>query len=136
MKHRQHTTDATINLTPMIDVVFLLVIFFMVGSRMDSGDNGVAVTVPGAGDMRAMSRLPDRRLVDVSAGGSVALDGRSITLDELTSTLRRQHQDYPALRVAVRGDDNSSLQQIDLVMRRISSAGVQHIDLSARGQQR
>lgn len=135
-RHRERTEDATINLTPMIDVVFLLVIFFMVGSKMDAGKSGVQVNMPAAGDLRAMSRLPDQRIVDVTAAGEIRLDGQVMTVGELTQTLRQQRMSYPDLRVAVRGDGNSSLAQVADVMRQISSAGVQQMDLSAKPARR
>ncbi|MEM6364639.1 MAG: biopolymer transporter ExbD [Planctomycetota bacterium] len=131
-RHRQSGTDATISLTPMIDVVFLLVIFFMVGNRMDAGSAGVEVSLPGAGAMQAMSRLPDRKVVEVTASGDIQLDGQIVTPEQLTQTLRQQRSAYPDLRVAVRGEGDSSLQLVADVMRRISSAGVQQMDLATK----
>ena len=49
---RQRSEDATINLTPMIDVVFLLVIFFMVGSKFSEAESRIKVNVPSVGEMR------------------------------------------------------------------------------------
>jgi len=136
MRRHQTTEDASINLTPMIDVVFLLVIFFMVGSRFDSGSSGVQVNVPGAGDFRSLSRLPDERIIEVGVGGRVRLDGQLVTMDQLTDTLRQQRQDYPGLRVAVRGDGDSSFQQVAEVLQRVSAAGVEQMGIAVRGLRR
>ena len=67
---RQRSEDATINLTPMIDVVFLLVIFFMVGSKLDNGESHLQVNVPSVGQMNSMARLPDERIVEFTAEGT------------------------------------------------------------------
>ena len=66
---RVKAEDVTINLTPMIDVVFLLVIFFMVGSKFSEAESRINVQVPSVGEMRSLSRTPDERVVEVTADG-------------------------------------------------------------------
>ncbi|SMP53003.1 biopolymer transport protein ExbD [Neorhodopirellula lusitana] len=132
MRKRQDSEAATINLTPMIDVVFLLVIFFMVGSKFDNGDSGVQVNVPGTGDMKSMARLPDERIVEVTATGSITLDGTSVTGDQLTQTLKTQREAYPSLKVAVRGEQNSSFAQVAEVLQRVRAAGVQQMGVATK----
>lgn len=120
----------------MIDIVFLLVIFFMVGSRLDASGSGVQVNVPGAGDLRSMSRQPDEKLIEVAADGSIRLEGESVSPDQLTATLVQWRQSYPALQVAVRGDGNSSFQRVAEVMQRVSAAGVRQMGVAASGMKR
>lgn len=128
----QKAEDVTINLTPMIDVVFLLVIFFMVGSKFSEAESRIKVSVPSVGQMRSMARTPDERVVVVSPDGSVALDGVSMTLPELKSTLAAQHANYPGLKVAVRGDGASSFQTIAEVLQTVRSSGVQQMGIAAK----
>lgn len=132
MRRRPNPEAATINLTPMIDVVFLLVIFFMVGSKFDSAENRLQVNVPGVGDMRSIARLPDERIVEVNAAGTLTLDGEIVTPDQLTDTLRSQHDAYPALKVAVRGDAASSFAQVAEVLQMIRSAGVEQMGIATK----
>lgn len=132
MRRRPNPEAATINLTPMIDVVFLLVIFFMVGSKFDNGESRVQVNVPGVGDMRSMARLPDERIVEVTADGSISLDGNLVTPDQLTATLRSQHDAYPALKVAVRGDASSSFDSVAAVLQMVRSAGVEQMGIATK----
>lgn len=132
MRRRSNPEAATINLTPMIDVVFLLVIFFMVGSKFDNGENRVQVNVPGVGDMRSMARLPDERIVEVAADGSISLDGNVVTPGQLTATLRSQHAAYPALKVAVRGDASSSFERVADVLQMVRSAGVEQMGIATK----
>ncbi|PHQ31927.1 ExbD/TolR family protein [Rhodopirellula bahusiensis] len=131
MKRNRGTEDATINLTPMIDVVFLLVIFFMVSSKMDSSDSGVQVNVASA-DMQSMARTPDQRIVEVRNDGSLLLDGTPMSSEQLTKTLKQQRSVYPGLQVSVRGDSDSSLHHVVKVMRQIELAGVQKMGVSER----
>ena len=129
---RQKSEDVTINLTPMIDVVFLLVIFFMVGSKFSEAESRIKVSVPSVGQLRSISRTPDERVVVVAPDGTVTLDGVQVTLPELKATLAAQHASYPALKVAVRGDGASSFQSIAEVLQTVRSSGVQQMGIAAK----
>lgn len=132
MIRRSTPETATINLTPMIDVVFLLVIFFMVGSRFDDGSSAVEVSVPSAGELRSMARLPDERVVEFTAAGTLTLDGATVSPDQLTEILRSQHTSYPALKVAVRADESIPYGQVNEVFQRVRASGVQQIGVTSK----
>jgi len=133
---REKTEEATINLTPMIDVVFLLVIFFMVGSKFSEAESRINVNVPSVGELRSITRAPDERIVVVDNNGSVTLDNSVVTIDQLTQTLSEQHASYPSLRVAVRGDGASSFQKVAEVLHAVRSSGVEQVGLSAKSAHR
>ncbi len=129
---RQTSEEITINLTPMIDVVFLLVIFFMVGSKFSESESRIQVNVPSVAEMRSIARIPDERIVDIAADGSLTLDGGAVTASQLTMTLRDQHASYPALKVAVRGDSDVPFQRIAEVLQAVRSSGVEQMGIAAR----
>ncbi len=133
---RQPTEEITINLTPMIDVVFLLIIFFMVGSKFSEAESRIKVNVPSVAEMRSMARVPDERVVDVAPDGSVTLDGTIVSTEELIANLRTQHDSYPALKVAVRGDGESSFQRIAEVLQAVRASGVEQMGIAARRNMR
>lgn len=133
---RQRNEEATINLTPMIDVVFLLVIFFMVGSKFSEAESRIKVDVPMAGQLRAIAREPDERVVAVLADGTLSLDDEPVTLAQLTERLRTEHQNYPGLRVAVRGEATGSLQQTVEVLHAVRISGVEQIGISTQRMRR
>ncbi|QDV63608.1 MULTISPECIES: ExbD/TolR family protein [Crateriforma] len=133
MPKRSRSEDATINLTPMIDVVFLLVIFFMVGSKFSESESRVNVNVAGAADMQAISRLPDKRIVDVAGDGSVTLDGQMVAPDQLYQSLQEQFAVYPGLRVLVRAERNAPFDVVDQILRTIRNSGIANINLAAKG---
>lgn len=129
---RQTSEEITINLTPMIDVVFLLLIFFLVGSRFSESESRIDVNVPSVAEMRSMARVPDERIVEVAPDGNLMLDGQSVSTEQLIATLRQQHAVYPALRVAVRGDGESSFQRIAEVLQAVRASGVEQMGIAAR----
>ena len=129
---QERAEDATINLTPMIDIVFLLVIFFMVGSKFSEAESRINVNVPSVGEMRSIARVPDERVVIVANDGTVTLDDTPMAIDQLAATLKQQHDAYPKLKVAVRGDGESSFQRIAEVLHAVRSSGVEQMGLSAK----
>ena len=133
---RKTTEDASINLTPMIDVVFLLVIFFMVGSEFSEAESRIEVNVPNISEMQAITRIPDERVVGISIEGLITLDDQIVTIQELTDRLRVDHANYPDLRVAVRVEASGSLQQTVEVLHAVRSSGVEKIGISTQRMQR
>ncbi|KAA5543608.1 biopolymer transporter ExbD [Roseiconus nitratireducens] len=124
--------DVTINLTPMIDVVFLLVIFFMVGTKFSESESRIKVSVPSVGRMNAISRVPDERVIEVTADGKILLDGQTIDVDQLAESLRQQHANYPDLKVAVRGDGSSSFQRVAEVLHVVRQSGIEQLGIAAK----
>jgi len=133
---RQKTEDATINLTPMIDVVFLLVIFFLVGSEFSEAESKIPVNVPTAGQMQAITRGPDELLVEISIDDSVSLNGDAMTLDNLNAQLKDYHTNYPDVKVIVRGEATGSLQRTVEVLQAVRRSGIQNIGISTKRMNR
>ena len=104
-----------INLTRMIDIVFLLIIFFMVStkfSELNEVERDLAINVPAVSDATALTAAPNKRLVEVSRDGSIKLDQHAVTLSELKSKLFAAKQQYPKLGVVIRGDGHGAYHRI------------------------
>ena len=104
------------NLTPMIDVVFLLLVFFMLASRFGT-EYAVPLSVAGSGT--AYSGPP--RLVDLTAEG-LRLNGIAITPEALTQALQSL-TDSPTDAIILRAGDGADLQALVVVMDRLTAAG-------------
>jgi len=135
-RRRSISDDSSVNLTPMIDVVFLLLIFFMVGSHFGDPEGRIDVTVPGVGELRSMAREPDERLVEVTGGGMITLDKNAVTEQQLAEQLRYAFSQYPDVKVAVRGDGDASFQRVAEVLQVIRSTGVKQMGIAARSTNR
>jgi biopolymer transport protein ExbD len=128
--------DVSINLTPMIDVVFLLVIFFMVGSKFSDAESHIKVDLPQVGAMRSITRTPDSRTVSIRADGTVALDDVAMPLASVTQTLRAQASQYPDLKVAVRGEADMKHQSFMEALHAVEAAGITKLEIATRPMQR
>lgn len=121
-----------LNLTSMIDVVFLLIIFFMLGTRFAEAERKITLQVPQVADNRALPAAPDRHAVNVYQDGEITLDGRTVTLVELTAQLTADRQRDPDLAVNVRGDATTNLQHFAEVLNACKQAGVLEISMGVK----
>jgi biopolymer transport protein ExbD len=118
-----------INLTPMIDVVFLLIIFFMVGTQFNQQERQVDIQLPGVGTLNPMMPKPQNREVQISASGAAFLDGQPVTVLDLTRRLTEMRRQYPELSIAVRADAESRHKDLVPVYGAIKKAGVMNMSV-------
>src|SRR5262245_27891346 len=92
----------TLNLTSLIDVLFLLIMFFMLGTKFAQYERKIRLQVPTVSDGKALSAAPEKRVVNVYQTGQVTLDGQNVSLKELTGRLAVARRQYKDLGVLVR----------------------------------
>lgn len=138
MPLKTHLDDQpSLNMTPMIDIVFLLIIFFMVGTKfteLHEAEQSIPLKVPTVSDGGTLSSAPQKRIINVYRDGSVALDKEQMTLDQLDSRLREAVTDYPKMGIIVRGDADGRFQNVADVLARCRSAGISNFAISVQLQ--
>lgn len=122
----------TLNLTPMIDIVFLLIIFFMVGTKFTELERKIGLRVPEVAETGALTAAPERKVVNVYRDGGITLDRKPVTLEELTQRLAAARAQYSDLGVLVRGDANSRFQRVAEVLNACKQADVRELGISVR----
>jgi biopolymer transport protein ExbD len=122
----------TLNLTPMIDVVFLLIIFFMVGTKFSELERNLRLKVPEVSDRGALTPAPESRVVNVYQNGQIALDREMVSLDELSTRLEAARSQYPDLGVLIRGDGAGRYQRVAEVLNACKQAGISELGISVR----
>ena len=128
----QHDEQPQLNLTPMIDVLFLLIIFFMVATTFGDLERNMELQVPEvaeAGD----SLQPARPLViNVFADGTLDLDGQPVTLDELTARLAEARNRVGRPTVVIRGDAACAFQHVASALAACRSANISELGITVR----
>ena len=133
MPLKTHQDDLpAINLTPMIDIVFNLIIFFMVSTRFTEMERKVDLSVPKVADVSALNEAPRQLTISVYRDGRLALDSQSVTLSELTARLKAARRQRDQLDVLVRGDGDSSFQSVAAVFTACRQAGVAEMGISVQ----
>jgi biopolymer transport protein ExbD len=123
---------ASVNLTPMIDIVFLLIIFFMVGTKFTELERKIGLQVPQVNNVGALTTAPERKVVSVYRDGTITLDRQEVSAEQLTERLRVACEEYVDLGVLVRGDADSRLQTVATVLTACKQAGISEMGISVR----
>ena len=124
--------SVSINMTPMIDVVFLLIIFFLVSSHLAKQENAVPLDLP-----KAVSVLPDQVdhqtiVINVMPSGEVMIGGASITKQRLLEMIRsRVTQTEGQLQIRIRTDSKVGYDRIEPILGAAAEAGCTDVVFAA-----
>ena len=91
-------------LTSMLDVIFLLLCFFVTVSVFSQWENEISIQLPTATTAQEPDRLPGEIVVNLSKDGEVTVNGRKLGLGELKDRLARISKFYPGQPVIIRAD--------------------------------
>lgn len=117
-----------LNMTPMIDVVFLLIIFFLVSSHLARREQQLPLPLPHASTGQRPDERPAHVTVHVLADGSLHVAGRTVDPAGLTALLVQRRQVHGAgLAVRVRADRQVPFRQVEPVLVACSHAGIWHV---------
>ena len=126
-QHRRR--EVGFNMTPMIDVVFLLIIFFLVSSHLAKRESQLELPLPSAisGEKRTATEGP-RVTVNVLPDGKIILAGRSVLGEQLVSLFQRAIQsDGRDVEVVVRTDRHVAFQYVEPIMLSCVRAGIWNV---------
>jgi biopolymer transport protein ExbD len=102
-----------LNLTPLIDVVFLLLIFFLVATQFSQDDQQLPIQLPSAKNALPMTVQPEELIVSIGQDGTYMLRGQRLSLQELEPLLAISVVDNPVGQtVILRGDKRVEFQSV------------------------
>jgi biopolymer transport protein ExbD len=104
-----------INLTPLVDIVFNLLLFLMLATRFaadEDSEQKFDVQLATAANARPLTALPDEMIVHVAVNGKVLLNGKPRTLPELEADLVKAKKNYADQTVLIRGDGQGPYQNV------------------------
>jgi biopolymer transport protein ExbD len=115
-----------LELTPMIDVVFLLMIFFLVASKLEEDDRAIDVSLPQASAAKPLTARPREFIITIDRNGTIYAGSNPVSVDDLIGLLRQAVADNPGRqKVTVRGDENVAHTHVVAVMDACVQAGVE-----------
>src|SRR4051795_1591072 len=122
-----------INMTPMVDVVLCLLVFFMAATRLyDWDESQFTVRVPEVSDAAPLTSAPDDLTLSILGPGRVEQGGKLYDLASLSGMLRTARDRYADQGVLVRGDAKLSYQDLADVLSVCESAGIRNVRLPVR----
>ena len=127
---RSRTVD--FNVTPLIDVVFLLIIFFLVSSHLARQETQLELDLPSAtSGQEAHASTAPRVTINVLPDGRLLLGGDEVSGDELTGRLQVERQETAGdLEVRLRADRNVAYQAVEPVLLACAKARIWNVSIA------
>lgn len=110
-------------MAPMIDMVFLLLVFFMCVSSLAQADKSIEVELPESMESQVPEDLANRGRVSVKADGSIYLGARKVSPKELETGVSDALRQEPRLRIQVRADRTTRFKHLQTVLKICAEAG-------------
>ena len=127
-RRHAHTEEADINITPMLDIVFIMLIFFIVTTSFTK-ETGAIIIRPEAAQAVALQN--GTILIGVRPNGDIWMAKRQVELREVRQMVERARAENPEGSVVIVADKGSRIGTVTQVMDQVKMAGVQGISISA-----
>jgi len=116
---------AAIEITPMIDMVFLLLIFFLVATTFHQEEREINIALPVAASGGPISASVRELVINIDEDGAIIVSGRSMEPEDLRALVREAVAVNPEQKVTVRGDRGTAYANVVIVLDICKSCGIQ-----------
>lgn len=135
MKFARHKSRAPqLALTSMLDVIFLLLCFFVTVSVFSQWESEISIQLPKAGTAEEPDRLPGEIILNLAKDGKVTVNGQALALDDLRVRLQRVSKYYPGQPVIIRADKQTAYEKLIGVVDVCRSADIWNFSLATDGE--
>lgn len=124
----------TLALTSMLDVIFLLLCFFVTASVYSQWESEISIQLPSAETSDEPNRLPGEVIVNVTESGNVRLNGMNVELPDLENRLSKLSKIYPDQSVIIRADRVTKYEHLVKVIDTCRKAGVWNFSLATSNE--
>jgi biopolymer transport protein ExbD len=121
---RQISGPVGFNMTPMIDVVFQLMIFFLVATKLDEAEREFPVALPTASEAKPFTSKPQELFVNIERTGRYFVQGRFVSVEELERLIRQSAANNPTQTVRIRADAEAQTRFLVAAINAIVKAGI------------
>jgi biopolymer transport protein ExbD len=127
-RHIPAQDETELDMTPMLDIVFIMLIFFIVTTSFVK-ESGVTVTTPQA---QTSSQQENANIfIAITEAGEVWIDRRPVDPRSVRAIVARLHADNPEGSVIIQSDENAATGLLVEVMDQVRLAGVEGIAIAA-----
>ena len=120
-------------LTSMLDVIFLLLCFFVTVSVFSQWESEISITLPSAKTAEEPGRLPGEIIVNLDKEGAIKVNGAPLSLAELEDRLSRISKFYPGQQVIIRADKETKYDNLVKVVDACRAGNVWNFSLATEG---
>ena len=127
-RHLPPVDETELDMTPMLDIVFIMLIFFIVTTSFVK-ESGVTVSTPQADTAAQQDNA--NIFIAITASGEVWVDRRPVDPRSVRAIVARLHADNPEGSVIIQSDEEASTRMLVEVMDQVRLAGVEGIAIAA-----
>ena len=121
-------------LTSMLDVIFLLLCFFVTVSVFSQWESEISIRLPNAKTAEPPERLPGEIIVNLAKDGSVKVNGATMSLEDLQARLSRIAKFYPGQPVIIRADKDTKYDHLVAVIDACRAGDVWNFSLATQNE--
>ena len=129
MKNKRSRAPA-VQMASLMDIVFLLLCFFVTSSVFSQWETEVAITLPTAKSDTIPGRMPGEIILNLNADGKVSVNGHVLSLEEVTKRLTRIAENFPGQPVVIRADKTCSYETLMSLIDACRTANVWNFSLA------
>ncbi|MHC4983393.1 MAG: ExbD/TolR family protein [Planctomycetota bacterium] len=134
IRELQVEEDTPVTIMPLIDMVFLLLIFFLVATTFVKAERDTTVQIPGTAS-EPLSAPPKKHLIiNIARNGAVNVGGEHYTLDRLEKMLTYVAEKQPTREVLIRADERGRFKHFAKVVDRCRMAGISELRIGYLAQ--
>jgi len=127
---RAQSTMHELNITPLLDLVFVLLVIFIITTPQMM--NNLEMTLPSPKPPPPAKEKPRITKINVAADGRITLNDQNVTVPELKTGLQHLKTADPDLKVVVQGDDNADYQNMVAVLDTLQQLNITKVGLATQ----
>lgn len=124
----RHSEAAEVDMGPLIDMVFILLIFFVVTTNFNR-QTGIDVSKPKAQSSKSQGQKTI--LIGISREGSIHMHGRQVTPERLNMLVGQEVSKNPETSIVIVADQDAAIGKAVLVMDQCAMAGAEKVSIAA-----
>jgi len=121
---RKSTAMELMSMTPLIDCVFLLLIFFLVAARFEQEERQLNVKLPSASEAKPLTAKPKEVFINIDSQGQYLVQGKVVSSERLVEILKSAARNNPTQSVVIRADKNVVWNFVAAAMNACNQAGI------------
>ena len=125
-----------IQLAPLVDVLFLMLIFFMTLFVFQQMETELSISVPKAKESKDVLRGPGEMIINIDAGGQVTVNQRKLAEQELRQMLQQIAGLYPTQPIIIRADKKTYHEPVIRVLDACAAANMWNISFTTLKQEK
>ena len=134
-KKRSVPKPPGVSLTSMLDVIFLLLCFFVTVSVFSQWETEISIKLPNAKTAETPERLPGEIIVNLAMDGTISVNSIELSLQDLVARLAKVAKFYPGQPVIIRADKEVRYDKLVGLIDACREAGIWNFSLATVGEE-